>query len=436
MFDPLPFSLHAAPVVLFLALCVAIGSKAPLPLLARPLGGLALCGLSYLALSRSLLQRAPPARAAPPPAPAAYVPLYLPPLSAPYPLNYNCTAADGSRSTCSPSFCSSIATSQVSNTAACTGGATVATSPQTYLTSSVKCSTCTPSTDARCTAAALTAQFKPYSSVYAAFCNAGYLVVISSTENSFPDNLDNIPFPPGGTLANGSPCRTRSASIGASSMLVSRVILTPTALSSASLDNNKERGASWYITRASDGAIFPLPADGAIGITVAGQQMFPIFNNRGSFTPEQCEVDGCNAHVGQGGGQPHLHGDPFGPTCLYSQANYASLTVHPPVIGFAFDGYQIYGRHLSTSAEGYSTALDICGGHQHGRCAAARVPPILPHSRSLSPPPSSPSRARQLWVPLPPSNHFRDHWLDGAQGHRRGAGLPRHHDWRVPVLPG
>jgi hypothetical protein len=50
-------------------------------------------------------------------------------------------------------------------------------------------------------------------------------------------------------------------------------------------------------------------------------------------TPEHCEVDSCNEHVGQGGGWPHLHGDPFGPTCLYSAANYSSDVIHPPLIG-------------------------------------------------------------------------------------------------------
>jgi hypothetical protein len=96
-----------------------------------------------------------------------------------------------------------------------------------------------------------------------------------------------------------------------------------------------------------------------------------MFNNRGSYTPENCEVDACNEHVGQGGGQPHLHGDPFGPTCLYSKANYTNVagafdaTVHPPLVGFSLDGYPIYGRHLSANAVGYSAALDTCGGHAH-----------------------------------------------------------------------
>ncbi len=29
------------------------------------------------------------------------------------------------------------------------------------------------------------------------------------------------------------------------------------------------------------------------------------------------------------------------------------------------DGFLLYGRYLSAAADGYSVALDICGGHNH-----------------------------------------------------------------------
>ena len=116
----------------------------------------------------------------------------------------------------------------------------------------------------------------------------------------------------------------------------------------------------------SSGIVYPLPVSGPVGYTLAGQDIFPVYNNRGTLTPEQCEADGCNQHVGREGGQPHLHGDPFGPTCFYSAANYSSLAAHPPLIGYAVDGHGIFGRHLSESAPGYSDTLDVCGGHSHG----------------------------------------------------------------------
>ena len=74
-------------------------------------------------------------------------------------------------------------------------------------------------------------------------------------------------------------------------------------------------------------------------------------------------------HVGGGGGQPHLHGDPYGSWCLYSAIDYSSTTVHPPQIGWSFDGPSIYGRHLSASNLGYTVGLDSCGGHIHGSYA-------------------------------------------------------------------
>ena len=80
--------------------------------------------------------------------------------------------------------------------------------------------------------------------------------------------------------------------------------------------------------------------------------------------------------MGQGGGQPHWHGDPFSDahTCLYGTSNYSSgASGHPPVIGFSFDGHLIYGRYLSSSAPGFaSPLLDACG---------ARRPSDLPPPR-------------------------------------------------------
>jgi hypothetical protein len=111
--------------------------------------------------------------------------------------------------------------------------------------------------------------------------------------------------------------------------------------------------------------IFAVPIAGAIGVTVDGQSIFPAFNNMGGFGQEECEVGACFEHVGMGGGQPHIHGDPFGPTCLYSAANYTTTLVHPPQIGWSMDGASIYGRYLSDSAPGGSVTLDDCGGHTH-----------------------------------------------------------------------
>lgn len=64
-----------------------------------------------------------------------------------------------------------------------------------------------------------------------------------------------------------------------------------------------------------------------------------------------------------------LKGDPFSNVagkCLYSPSDYTSVTAHPPLIGFSADGFFLYGRYLNDTADGYSIALDDCGGHSHG----------------------------------------------------------------------
>ena len=121
-----------------------------------------------------------------------------------------------------------------------------------------------------------------------------------------------------------------------------RCLCSAPLLTFASRCTDNPKGAQSYLI---DGANkYGLPSDDGIGVTVSGQPIFPIYNNNAEFTPEKCEVDSCNEHVGQGGGPPHLHGDPFGDqtstTCLYGPSNYTggSKDAHPPLIGFSYDG--------------------------------------------------------------------------------------------------
>ena len=242
--------------------------------------------------------------------------------------------------------------------------------------------TCTQSTDARCTSAALSSYFGNYAAVMAAYCNADYLVIHTTNAPGWTPYLDDAKTPPGGTDTVSGTCRTRTASI-TNAAAVYKIPLTVTALTgstaSATVNNIAAftgSGDSYtspdvgYLINTSDTSIYyGLNARGPVGVTVAGQEIYPVYNNRAQYTPQDCEVDACNEHVGQGGGQPHLHGDPFHSTdgvCLYGPANYTSTTVHPPQWGFSLDGYNIYGRHINANNEGYSVALDDCGGHTHG----------------------------------------------------------------------
>jgi hypothetical protein len=116
-----------------------------------------------------------------------------------------------------------------------------------------------------------------------------------------------------------------------------KIPLYPTALSTATNVNNVPGGflgvgdvVGGYLSDNNN--IYGMPTRGAMGVSIGGQDIYPVWNNRATATPQWCEVDTCNEHVGGGGGQPHLHGDPFGSWCLYSAANYSSSTVHPPQV--------------------------------------------------------------------------------------------------------
>jgi len=302
--------------------------------------------------------------------------------TASYALNKGC---DGVSNTCAASFCTAI-----SSDPDCTWTtSTDQTSDYAASIAAYTCKTCTQNTaDERCTATWLKANLlTTHSGLKGAYCNDKWLVIFSDGSPGFMGgttavNLGQIPQPPGGTNADGSVCRTRSWWTG---LEVWKIPLSDVyqLLSTATRYNNLEssnvqtsfpsgsaKAADGYLNHATWGT-YGLPAGGPMGVTIAGQSMYPVFADSVDLTPQKCEVDQCNEHVGQGGGAPHLHGDPFGSKCLYDSTKYVNTagtqdtSAHPPVIGFSMDGPTIYGRYLSTSAPGYSTTLDDCGGHVH-----------------------------------------------------------------------
>ena len=315
------------------------------------------------------------------PAPGVYSVAYLnsSQTAGPYPVDFSCFDSSGNALSCSPNWCasSSAVTSALSIGSCIPSAVQSAAYNYSQLVSSSSCMTCTASSDPRCTTAFLTALFSPYPSVFAAFCNNNYLTIFTSSAGSGSYYLDSVPNPPGGTnSSNSATCKTRTASL-TPAWKTENFPLSPVLYPSASLSNNY--GVYTGTVNGNGGPLnngtttFWLPASGRIGVTLSGQEMYPVFNNRALFTNENCESDACNAHIGQGLGQPHLHGDPFGPTCHYNSSSYVNSTtgavdwtVHPPIIGIADDGLWIYGRYLSTLAPGGTVALDLCGGHSHG----------------------------------------------------------------------
>ena len=95
-----------------------------------------------------------------------------------------------------------------------------------------------------------------------------------------------------------------------------------------------------------------------------GVPIYPFSNNRGESVWDSCEADYCNAHSGRGEDY-HYHGDPFGPKCMYDKTDYVKKDKHPPLVGWAADGYPIYGRYIKKGDKGQRKDLDECNGHDH-----------------------------------------------------------------------
>jgi len=216
----------------------------------------------------------------------------------------------------------------------------------------LSCKTCTQATTGFCTT--LVATLKTSNNhVKAAWCNDEYLVIAADGNAQFSGGtatnyLQGIPLPPGGDAA----CRVRTA---ANQLNVYKIPLSPAKLAS---------GSNTVPNPLPN--VPGMPAAGAIGVAIDGVPIYPNYNNRGIFAWTSCEVDRCNAHSGKGEDY-HYHGDPFGANCLYSEADYGNspATAHPSVVGFAFDGFTIFGRYTQAGQEGQSTVLDTCGGHMH-----------------------------------------------------------------------
>ncbi len=235
-------------------------------------------------------------------------------------------------------------------------------------------SSCTQQTTGICSAEFLNNVLVGFGVKYA-YCSDKYLVIVASGEagGTHTPNMNDTPFPP----AAGADFtqRTGMDTLDTSRFQELYIPLSVTELSTDDTENNLASfdvttgsGPFSYLVNTDDGVNYGLPSDAGIGMAVNGMPIFPVYNNVARYTPSKCEVDSCNEHVGQGGGAAHFHGDPYADDwdCLYGSKNYTSTDSHPPVIGFSYDGYLIYGRYLSTGAPGYDDpSLDNCGGHSH-----------------------------------------------------------------------
>lgn len=99
-------------------------------------------------------------------------------------------------------------------------------------------------------------------------------------------------------------------------------------------------------------------AVGATAITVNGAVFFNPVDAEGIIAAANEILDGCRGHPEQQG-QYHFHSD--SPVCL----DHGDATGHSPLVGYALDGFGIYGHYTTDGELVTNEELDECHGHTH-----------------------------------------------------------------------
>jgi len=97
---------------------------------------------------------------------------------------------------------------------------------------------------------------------------------------------------------------------------------------------------------------------GEVGILLTGVPIYNAFDAGGRDAVARELQDSCDGHP-QAGGQYHYHGYS---DCLEDNAGE---NAHSELLGYAFDGYGIYGLKGEDGIELSSNDLDECHGHSH-----------------------------------------------------------------------
>ena len=246
-------------------------------------------------------------------------------LASAYPLNTTCSPpnSQGGKGYCGPSFCDAI--TNTANTCIFTSKSYA----YPTIISQIKSKTCIQSTDPRCTSKALAALMKGQG-IKAAYCNDAFLVIHSDGTTGFTNYLTSIRNPPASISSDGTACVTRVTN---PSYLSVKIPLYPTLLSTSDPSTNNVNtksypngggdgdGAYMSTVTPNTGATYGLPTRGiiinligtlkfqsvsrltfphikynagAIGVTVGGEEIYPVFNNLAYLAPQKCEVDTCN----------------------------------------------------------------------------------------------------------------------------------------------
>ena len=200
-----------------------------------------------------------------------------------------------------------------------------------------------------------------------------FMVIATYSIQDRPNRLLDVTVPPGDGIASsyGEQNVTRDALLGG---FLYKIPLKDYGEVSTIGDNTMKDSDGDGTTLAQDVGstvynVYSWASISTVGIAIDGVQIYPLFNNTLMASVEKGELTQSGIHVGRGMGL-HWHGDGHSANGnkmnIYNLRDYSGYS-HPPLIGFGLDGVALYGKYEASysSMDGYSTAIDDFGGHEH-----------------------------------------------------------------------
>jgi len=197
-----------------------------------------------------------------------------------------------------------------------------------------------------------------------------FLVTASFAASTRPNQLIDVSRPPGdggsGGYENNSVTRTTKAA----SYLMKIPLKNYGIIEDLSDNDLSAIGNLGEDAGATSQTVYNYASLSSNGVAVDGVPIYPSLNNTLKHASNAAEITHGGIHVGRGM-ELHYHADGHSYSKnginLYNLADYDGHN-HPPLIGMAYDGIALFGRHEEshTSMEGYSITLDSYGGHDHG----------------------------------------------------------------------